>query len=404
LLEQRVTIEPRASAAIVHSGLDVLVRDGHPMLRGKKVGLVVHQASVDRNLRYAQDLLAQRDDFQVAALFGPQHGIWGTTQDNMIEWEGFHDSRHRVPVHSLYGEHRKPTPAMLEGVEAVVIDLQDVGARLFTFIWTATLVMEACVEKGIPVLVLDRPNPINGVDVEGPLHDEAFASFVGRFSIPVRHGMTLGEMLGMFNRTRAMGCDLHVVPCEGWRRAMWWEETGLPWAMPSPNMPTVDTAVVYPGGCLIEGTMLSEGRGTTRPFEIIGAPYVDAYALAEALNEEGLAGVRFRPLFFEPTFQKHARQTCGGVFLHVTDRAAFRSVEAFVALLHHVRRLYPANFAWKQPPYEYETVKMPVDILAGGESLRTAVEQGTAPRSLAASWQSGLEAFRAARQAHLLYS
>lgn len=403
-LDVEVPPSPRRRAMSgVLTGLDVLLRDGHRGLKGRRVGLVVNQASIDRSLRYAHDRLAGRSDFTVAALFGPQHGLWGTTQDNMIEWEGYRDPRLEVPVYSLYGAHRKPTPAMLSGLDAMVIDLLDIGARYYTFVWTATYVMEACAEANIPVYVLDRPNPINGVDLEGPLHSMDFTSFVGRFSIPVRHGMTMGELLHMLNRTRGIGCPLTVLPMEGWRRSMWYDQTELPWSMPSPNMPTLDAAVVYPGGCLLEGTQLSEGRGTTRPFEIVGAPYVDAYALASALQAENLPGCHFRPLRFEPTFQKHARQTCGGVFLHVTDRAAFRSVLAMVALISHVRRLYPGDFLWKQPPYEYETVKMPIDILAGGDRLRLQIEAGVTPRDIVAEWDDGVAAFARDRQEYLLY-
>ncbi|MBM3461460.1 MAG: DUF1343 domain-containing protein [Armatimonadetes bacterium] len=394
----------RATVSAVRTGLDVLLRDGHPLLKGKRVGLLCNQASVDASLEYAHDALVARTDFTVAALFGPQHGLWGTTQDNMIEWEGGRDERLDVPVHSLYGAHRKPPAGWLEGLEVMVIDLLDIGARYYTFLWTATYVLEACAEAGIPVLVLDRPNPINGVDVEGPPHDAEYASFVGRFSLPVRHGLTMGELLGMLNRTHALGCDLTVLQMEGWTRAMWFDQTGLPWSMPSPNMPTLDTAVIYPGFCLFEGTMVSEGRGTTRPFEIVGAPWVEPYALAAAMEREGLAGAYFRPLFFEPTFQKHARETCGGVFVHVTDRNAFRSVHVAVALLHHLRRLYPGQFQWKQPPYEYEAVKMPFDILAGGDTLRHQIEAGIPPFDIAAGWSAAEDAFRASRQEYLLYS
>jgi len=393
----------RPVAPSVQTGLDVLIRDGHRALEGRRIGLLVNQASVDSHYRLACDVLALRNDFRLAALFGPQHGLWGTTQDNMIEWTGYLDPRLNVPVYSLYGEHRKPTPEMLRGLDVMVVDLVDVGARYYTFLWTATLVMEACAAAHIPVVILDRPNPINGVDIEGPLHDARYASFVGRFSVPVRHGMTIGELLAMFNETQQMGCALTVIPVEGWRRGMWFEETGLPWAMPSPNMPTVDTAVVYPGFCLLEGTMLSEGRGTTRPFETLGAPYVDPYALATALEEEGLPGCVFRPLYFEPTFQKYARQACGGVFMHVTDRAAFRSVLTAVAVLSALWRLYPSQTAWKKPPYEYETEKMPVDILAGSDRLRLQIEAGVAPRAVVAEWDAGLEAFARARQKYLIY-
>jgi len=320
----------------------------------------------------------------------------------MVEWEGYRDPRLGLPVYSLYGEVRKPQPHWLDPVDVMLCDLVDVGARYYTFLWTATLVLEACAERGIPLVVLDRPNPLNGVDLEGPLLDLSYTSFVGRDALPMRHGMTIGELLTMYNDTHQAGCDLHVMRVEGWRRADFLDESGVAWAMPSPNMPTLDTAVVYPGMCLLEGTELSEGRGTTRPFEIVGAPYIDAHSLAAALHAEGLPGACWRPLYFEPTFQKHARRTCGGVFLHVTDRRAFRSVAAATAVLHHVRRLYP-DFAWKQPPYEYETERMPIDILAGSDAYRRALEAGTSPRSMVSSWSADLARFTRQREKFLLY-
>lgn len=394
---------PTSSRLPVRTGLDVLARDGHPLLRGRRVGLLVNQASVDGGCRHATDLLCGRDDFEVAVVFGPQHGLWGTTQDNMIEWEGGLDPRLGVPVHSLYGQVRRPTRDMLAGLEAMVIDLFDVGSRYYTFVWTATLVMEACAEAGIPVLVLDRPNPINGVDVEGPHLLPEYASFVGRFHLPVRHGLTMAEMLGMLNDTVPLGCDLTVVPMEGWRRSMWFDETGQPWALPSPNMPCLETAVVYPGMCLFEGTALSEGRGTTRPFEICGAPGLDAHALVESLAEDDLPGCFFRPLYFEPTFQKCARQTCGGVFIHVTHRARFRPVRTAVALIARMRAQAPERFAWKQPPYEYEAIKMPVDILWGSPALREGLEANASAAEIARSCAPHEEAFLERRRPWLLY-
>lgn len=394
----------------VLTGLDLLT-DSAPsaeavlrLLRGRTVGLLVNQASIDRHLRHATDTLIKRPDFHVGAVFGPQHGLWGTTQDNMIEWEGYRDPRLDLPVHSLYGEHRKPPTAWLAGLEGMIIDLVDVGARYYTFVWTATLVMERCAELGIPVVVLDRPNPINGVDLEGPGLDRQFSSFVGRFPIPMRHGMTMGEMLTMFNQTESLGCDLHVLRVEGWERAMFFEQTGQPWPMPSPNMPTADTAVVYPGMCLVEGTQISEGRGTTRPFELVGAPFIDPWALVRALDAEALEGVVFRPLYFEPTFQKHARQTCGGVFVHPVDRARFRSVHTTVALFCALRRLYGDALKWKEPPYEYETVKLPIDILFGSDETRRAIDGGVPARDIVRAWDDGLTAFAKARRDFLLYA
>ncbi|MBX3112209.1 MAG: DUF1343 domain-containing protein, partial [Fimbriimonadaceae bacterium] len=297
--------------------------------------------------------------------------------DNMIEWEGYTDPRTGLRFYSLYGEHRKPTPAMLEGVDVLVYDVQEVGARYYTFIWTLALCLEACREAGVPVLVLDRPNPIDGVTVEGPGADPAYASFVGLYPLPVRHGMTVGEVGRLLVERYIPGAEIDVVETDGWDRRDLFPATGLPWALPSPNMPTPDTALVYPGQCLLEGTKLSEGRGTTRPFEIFGAPYIDGWRLAEELNATGLGGVVFRPVQFQPTFQKHKGEVCQGCFIHVSDPGTFQPVRATVALLHTVRRLWPDAFAWQDPPYEYEHTLMPVDILWGGPWLREGVDAGT---------------------------
>jgi len=387
----------------VLTGLDVLKRDDFKPLAGMRAGLVVNQASVDRQLRHAADIFADAKGVELKALFGPQHGIAGTTQDNMIEWEGSRDERLRVPVHSLYGAHRKPAAEMLDGLDALVIDLTDLGARFYTFVWTAKLCLEACAERGIKVVVLDRPNPLGGDVMEGTVLDTEFRSFVGLSPVPMRHGMTMGELLLMIREREIPHGDLTVIPAEGWRRGSFFDETGLPWVMPSPNMPTLDSAVVYPGFCLLEGTALSEGRGTTRPFEIFGAPYIDPHRLCDELRSCGLPGVHFRPLYFEPTFQKHAGTVCGGAQMHVTDRAAFRSVITAVAVLETIVRLYPDSFAWKEPPYEYETVKLPIDILAGGAALRAQIEGNAPLEEVEESWRDGLAAFGRARAEFLLY-
>ncbi len=379
----------------VRTGLEVLQRERFARLEGRRLGLLVHPASVDRELNHAVDLFAGAPGADLRALFGPQHGFRGETQDNMIEWDGFTDPDTDLPVYSLYGETRKPTPQMLADIDTLVVDLQDVGARYYTFIWTMLLCMEACMEQGKRMVVLDRPNPLGGAVREGPVLDPAYRSFVGLAPLPIRHGLTVGELAVLFRDRFAPQLDLDVVWMEGWRRAMWFDETGLPWVMPSPNMPTLDTAIVYPGFCLLEGTRLSEGRGTTRPFEIFGAPYVDPKRLARRLAEYDLSGVRFRPLFFEPTFQKHAGRVCGGVQLHVTDRDAFRSVTVAAAALTAIRELWPDEFGWGEPPYEYETEKLPIDILAGGPALREDVEAGRDPAGQERSWRSALERFEA---------
>ncbi len=372
-------------------------------LQGKRVGLVCNPASVDANLDHIADRFAARTDVALGALFGPQHGFNADVQDNMVETGHGRDSRRRVPIYSLYSETREPTAEMLAGLDALVVDLQDVGARIYTFIYTMANCLRAGRRHGVPVVVCDRPNPIAGECVEGPVLEHGYESFVGQFPIPMRHGMTIGELAKLFNEHFGIGAQLTVVEMSGWQRSMYWDETGLPWVIPSPNMPTLDTAVVYPGMVLFEGTNLSEGRGTTRPFELSGSPWTDARALAERMNALELPGVKFRPVGFEPTFQKHAHQACGGCQVHVTDRRAFRPVLAGVALLAAYHALNPQEFGWRNPPYEYEEVKMPIDILAGSDRLRIQVEAGTSARDIAASWKAGVADFLQVRERFLLY-
>lgn len=387
---------------MIKIGLD-LIESHLGLLSSGRVGLIVNPASINSRFEHAIDVFGKHRRIELRALFGPQHGIRGETQDNMIEWESFRDPRTGLPVHSLYGRTRKPTPEMLEDVDILVFDLQDVGARVYTFIYTMALSMEAARECGKRFVVLDRPNPITGSMVEGDVLDPEFSSFVGMFPIPMRHGMTVGELALMFNREFGIGCDLEVIRMEGWRREMWYEETGLEWVMPSPNMPTVSTAAVYPGSVMIEGTNLSEGRGTTRPFEIIGAPYISPEEFAGALNGLGLPGVFFRPLYFQPTFHKFAGQLCGGVQIHVTDRNWFKPVITGVAIISAARHLYPQHFAWREPPYEYVYDKLPFDVISGGSRLREQIESGAALAEIEESWRERLRDWCDRRREYLLY-
>ena len=396
-----MNVMSRESNASVRLGSDVLISSVG--LRGKRVGVVCNHASVDRGFQHIIDRLAAADDVTLAAIFGPQHGFRSDVQDNMIETPHRDDPSRRVPVYSLYSETREPTAEMLNGLDVLVIDLQDIGARIYTYIYTMANCLRACGRHGVPVIVCDRPNPINGIDVEGQTLVPGFESFVGLFPIPMRHGMTIGELAGFLNQTFRLGATVDVARMEGWRREMYGDATGLPWVMPSPNMPTLDTAIVYPGTVLFEGAMLSEGRGTTRPFELVGAPWIEAERFAREMNSLALPGAYFRPAVFEPTFQKHAKTTCGGCQIHVTDRTSFRPVLTGAALLHQFRRFDPAKFAWRPPPYEYEHDKLPIDILAGSSTLREQVEGGLAPKEIADSWRNDEAAFRNARQPFLLY-
>jgi uncharacterized protein YbbC (DUF1343 family) len=385
----------------VRLGVDVLLQSRR--LRGARVGVVANHASIDSRYRHIVDRVAGAEEVTLAAIFGPQHGFRSDVQDNMIETGHAQDATRRVPVYSLYSETREPTAEMLKGVDVLVIDLQDIGARIYTYIYTMANCLRACKRHGVHVIVCDRPNPIGGEDVEGARLEPGFESFVGQFAIPMRHGMTVGELAQLFNEHFAIGASLEVVKMEGWTRRSYWDATALPWVMPSPNIPTLDSAIVYPGTVLFEGTMLSEGRGTTRPFELVGAPWIDAERFADAMNALGLPGMICRPAVFEPTFQKHAKQPCGGCQVHVLDRVAFRPVLTGVALIDMFRRFNPSKYAWRQPPYEYEHEKMPFDILAGSDRLRQQIEAETPLAEIAESWRDDERAFETLRKPYLLY-
>jgi len=388
----------------VQTGLDIFEENWPARLKGLRVGLLVHPASINRTFEHAAQLFHRSGNFELRALFGPQHGIRGETQDNMVEWEGFIDTQTGLSVFSLYGRARKPDPAMLKNIDAMAIDVQDVGSRYYTFIWTMELCMQACMEMGKSIVVLDRPNPIGGHITEGNVLDKSYTSFVGNRPLPVRHGMTIGEIATYLRNEFYPSLDFHVIPLRGWKRKMWFDDTGLPWVLPSPNMPTLDTSMVYPGMCLLEGTTISEGRGTTRPFEIFGAPFIDPDILVNQLREYRLPGVFFRPLFFQPTFQKHAGEICGGIQIHLIDREKFKPYKTGVAVMKSIHDHYPAQFSWKQPPYEYETEKMPIDILAGTDRLRKEIEKGEEIDRMEEWWQDqGSKFDRDFRKRYLLY-
>ncbi len=393
----------------VRTGLDVAAATRFPALAGLRVGAICNPTSVDAGFRHLADLLAATPGVELAALFGPEHGIRGAAQDMIGVAGEVRDGRTGVPVHSLYGstfDSLAPTPDMLRGLDALVFDVQDVGARYYTFVYTMALCMRAAARAGLKFVVLDRPNPIDGVHVEGNLVREPLRSFVGLYPLPARHGMTAGELAGLFNELHAASgerCDLTVVRCQGWDRRREWDATGLHWLPPSPNMPTVDTARVYPGGCLFEGTNLSEGRGTTRPFELWGAPWLDPYELCEALAAERLPGIRFRPVYFEPTFHKHAGQTCGGAFWHVDDRDAFRPIRTGLACLRAARRLGGAAFRWRTERYEFRDDVPAIDLLAGDAAVREAIDADRPLEAITRGWDEELARFVPLREKHLLY-
>lgn len=366
---------PTASPVRVQTGLERCLADPPAVLRGAPFGLLMNQASVDARGRYACDRLAERLPGRLRALFSPQHGLWGEEQANMIESPHGEYPPLGAPVYSLYSETRRPTAEMLRGLEVLVIDLQDVGTRIYTFVWTMRECLAACAEAGVAVVVLDRPNPLGGAVVEGPLLQPGFESFVGHAALPLRHGLTLGELARLLATEESIDVALHVVALRGWRREMLWADTGLPWTAPSPNMPRLETTLVYPGQVLLEGTNLSEGRGTTLPFELAGAPGLDPWELMRELHRHPHPGLELRPVRFRPMFDKHAGQSCGGVALQVREPRRVRSVPTTLALLDAARRLWRDRFAWRPPPYEYEREKPPIDILFGSDRLRQRLRQ-----------------------------
>ena len=373
-------------------------------LDGRRVGIVCNPASVDGGLRHVADRLAAHPKARLAAIFGPQHGFRSDVQDNMIETRHGVDELRRVPVYSLYSETREPTADMLRDLDVLVVDLQDVGVRIYTYIYTMANCLTAARKHGLKVIVCDRPNPIGGAQLEGPVLVPGHESFVGMYPIPMRHGMTIGELARLFNEHFGIGADLEIVAMDGWRRDMYFDATGREWILSSPNIPTFDTTLVYPGTVLFEGTNVSEGRGTTRPFELVGAPWIIAERFADQMNRRELPGVFFRPVLFEPTFHKHAKIGCGGVQIHVRDRRTFRPVESAIALLEAFRHEGGDRFRWKDPPYEYEFDRNPFDVLAGSPALREHIESGVSAAEIARSWERPTTDFGRLRERFLLYS
>jgi beta-N-acetylhexosaminidase len=379
-------------------GNERLFDDHSSLISGKRLGLITNQSGVDLNLRLTADRLHEWPDCELAALFSPEHGVRGDHQDG-VEVGSSVDARTGVPVHSLYGSRRQPDAAILAGLDALLFDIQDVGVRFYTYLYTMSLAMEASAQRGIPFIVLDRPNPVGGEILEGNVLDPAFASFVGKYPIPVRYGMTIGELARLMNGEFSIGAQLHVVAMDGWQRAHFWEDTGLHWVPPSPNMPTATTALVYPGTCFIEGTNLSEGRGTTKPFEQVGAPFIDSDRLAGVLNERQLPGVRFRAVHFTPSCDKYANESCAGVQLHVCERERFRPVTAGFELVSAVRREWPHDFQWRVPVTGIHNF----DKLAGTDRIRRVLDEADGLEKLRLEWEVECSEFARSSRSYLLY-
>ncbi len=388
---------------VIKLGIEKVLEKPRNYFNSAKVGLICNQASVNHRFQHIADLFFENPEINLTTLFGPQHGIRGDVQDNMVETSHSTDEKTGLPIYSLYSETREPTEEMLKDVDILVFDLQDIGGRVYTFIYTMANAMKACAKSGRKFIVCDRPNPINGIDIEGSLLEQGHESFVGMFPIPMRHGLTVGELADYFNREYEINCDLEVVGLEGWKRELYLDETDSPWVIPSPNMPTVETAVVFPGTVYFEGTQVSEGRGTTRPFEFIGAPYIKEFEFAEQMASIGLEGVIFRPTNFIPTFQKHSGKPCGGVFVHVTDRNKFKPVLTGIAMVKVLLEMYPDEFKWKLPPYEYEFERNPFDVIAGNVELREALESKKSVSEIKKSWNDDEEFFKDQREKYLMY-
>lgn len=387
----------------IQTGLESFVRNPPSWAAGCRVGLLCNPASVDKHFRHARVLIDKACHGKLAALFSPQHGFFSEKQDNMVESEHMVDPGLNIPVFSLYGRTRIPTAEMFDLIDVLIIDLQDAGTRVYTFVYTMSYCMEAAKKFDKTVVILDRPNPLNGTSIEGNCLSEEHISFVGRFPIPMRHGMTIGELALLFNRHFGIGCRLEVVPMKGWTRNMYFTDTGLPWIPPSPNLPTPAAAMVYPGQVVWEGTNVSEGRGTTQPFEIFGAPFVDPGRLLEKAGPPESTGVVFRPLAFEPTSNKWKGQLCHGFQLHVVDPAKYAPYRTSLTLLQAVLAHHRKDFQWKDPPYEYEFEKRPIDLILGSRSIRRRIEALEEIEQIEADWQAELNEFKALSREYYIY-
>ena len=384
-------------------GLEVLLETSPPSLTGKRLGYLCNQASTVRGLVHGRILLQKKFAGKLTCLFSPQHGFFSEKQDNMIESEHQQDAVTGLPIFSLYGEHRRPTSEMFDRIDVLLIDLCDVGTRVYTFLYTMAYCLEMAAEMGKEVIVLDRPNPLGGDTIEGNLLHPDCSSFVGLFPLPMRHGLTFGELALLINREFSIGAELMVVRMQGWRREMFFRDTGFPWVAPSPNMPSPETALVYPGQVLWEGTNVSEGRGTTLPFEFVGAPYWRHEAIEPVLAKTDLPGCFFRPILFQPTSGKWAGEACRGFQIHVVDPACFMPYRTSLALLQATMLLYPDDFRYKEPPYEYEYERLPLDLILGDKAVRHQLHKGQEIGAMEAGWQQELRAFNNARRKYFLY-
>lgn len=384
-------------------GLEQFIASPPAALRGRRIGLLCNAASLDSRLVHARKLIYDCFGDRLSALFTPQHGLYAEKQDNMIESEDRSDPLLKIPVFSLYGKTRIPTAQMLSHIDTLIVDLQDVGTRVYTFMYTVSYCMEAARRFGKDVVILDRPNPLGGLHAEGNCLAPAWQSFVGRYPIPMRHGLTMGELALLFNDAFGIGCRLEVIPMRGWQRTMFFEDTGLPWVPPSPNLPTSASALVYPGQVIWEGTNVSEGRGTTQPFELFGAPYLAPEKILDFLETREMDGILLRPLEFEPTSNKWQGKRCRGFQMHILCPKALRPYRTSLKLLAAILACHKDRFAWKPPPYEYEYDKLPIDLILGDDRIRKHLESGGSVDPLAGAWENELKTYNQLRQKYFLY-
>jgi uncharacterized protein YbbC (DUF1343 family) len=388
----------------VATGLDIFRDHYWKKLKGCKLGLLYNQASLDSRFQSAKEIIAQLLPGQLKILFGPQHGYSGQDQDNMIETNHSYDKELTIPIFSLYSKHREPLQEMLDPIDVLIIDLQDVGTRVYTFASTMLNCLKAASKSGRKVLILDRPNPLGGEMLEGNLLRPELYSFVGPFSLPMRHGLTMAEMARIFNHVFEFEVDLDIVTMSGWSRNMVWQETDLKWIMPSPNMPLPETTQVYPGQVIWEGTNLSEGRGTCRPFEIFGAPFLDVKLIKQSLLPKATTGCYLQEISFRPTFNKWKGELCSGFMIHILDHRAYRPYFTTIALLKAIIEIHRKDFQWKEPPYEYEYEKMPIDMILGDSNLRREIETGEDLTTIEEKWLTGLDSFPTWQRPYLLYT
>ena len=383
-------------------GIDRLCKDNFKPIRGMKVGLLTNISCCDSALRPTISILQKSNEIKLKTIFAPEHGLFTALQDQVGAPDTRYRGRHKVL--SMYGPRRKPQMQALKSLDIVVIDLPDIGTRYYTFLWSAMLMIEAAAKARKKILILDRPNPLGGTKVQGPMIDPGFQSFVGLYSVPVRHGMTIAEMCNMLSKLYELPADIQIVSMKGWQRNTYGDELDMPWTLPSPNMPSMSTALVYPGMCLFEGTNISEGRGTTKPFELLGAPWINPDDLALILQKYRIPGAAFRPAYFKPTFSKFRNQLCGGIQVYVTNRRTFDPILTGLHIIKTIHDMYPGDFQWRRPPYEYEKEKMPFDILIGNQWVRKDIQTKKSIKAIEKKWQADLLRFKKLRKKYLLYN